>query len=573
MRQSRFRKTKKFTVKPAILLSENCSSDFLGRPVKLKTLVTRKIAKYVMTDTDLFMQLYKHEDFQSIPQNLRNEIFDTISLNCEHSNVLSHYQDKEKLFLAWKTFFSGTKLSLKEFLGDHWSKLVFQHIIDSDGVFDVNELVLQSNEVNQVTFELYPNNNNSDAKCPFQERLCFLFELSENDWKPDLGVFLSKLPNLTHVTLNDFCDDDTVSLIGRHCHQLTYLCVTLGPESFSEQQLSDDGFADLIDSQAERERPTLKEINIANCFTSTVTAKTIINLGKVKSLEKISLMWSHFIWMDLSMKFLGKAFTENRTVKVLAVKFGFDYYESSNNFISLSKGVNLISEVFPALDEFVVVNFYELNSEEDLETLKNKFGNKIKVVNVKKCRNLKKVEEMFPLVRKLELEIYMNPQVDANLRFECLENLSINKEMFAIDFQLIHDLLSLSSHIKIFRVSAVSMANYNEEKFIRLFTEKNHLQNLESFSLVFRTSCEITKSFLYCLLDHCKRLTKIENLLSWNLQHLELERLRESGKSAMFARRSHWSLPWRGEDGRMFEVEGQQLGGTSVVSEDLFDNF
>ena len=47
-----------------------------------------------------------------------------------------------------------------------------------------------------------------------------------------------------------------------------------------------------------------------------------------------------------------------------------------------------------------------------------------------------------------------------------MENLSINKEMFAIDFQLIHDLLSLSSHIKIFRVSAVSMANYNEEKFI-----------------------------------------------------------------------------------------------------------
>ena len=137
-------------MKPAILLSENSSSDFLGRPVKLKTLVTRKIAKYAMTDTDQFMQLYKHEDFQSIPQNLRNEIFDAIALNCEHSNALSHYQDKEKLFLAWKTFFSGSKLSLKEFLGDHWSKLVFQHIVDSDGLPDVNELVLQSNEVNQV---------------------------------------------------------------------------------------------------------------------------------------------------------------------------------------------------------------------------------------------------------------------------------------------------------------------------------------------------------------------------------------------------------------------------------------
>ena len=31
---------------------------------------------------------------------------------------------------------------------------------------------------------------------------------------------------------------------------LSYLSVSLGPKSFSEQQFSDDGFADLIDSQA-----------------------------------------------------------------------------------------------------------------------------------------------------------------------------------------------------------------------------------------------------------------------------------------------------------------------------------
>jgi len=507
----------------------------------------------MVTDTDHFMKLYKQEDFQSIPQNLRNEILNAITSNCENSNICSQYQDKEKLFLAWKTFFSGSRLSLKEFLGDHWSKLVFQHIVSCDHVVsDVNELILQSNEVNQ-------------------ERLCFLFELSESDWKPDLGIFLSKLPNLSHVTVNDFCDDDTISLIGRHCRQLSYLCVTLGPESFSEQQLSDDGFADLIDSQVERR--TLKEINIANCFTSTVTAKTIINLGKVESLEKISLMWSHLVWMDLSMKFLGKDFSENRSVKVLAVKFGFDYYESSNNFISLSKGVHLISQVFPALDEFVVVNFYELNSEEDLETLTEKFGSKIKVVNVKKCRNLKKVEEMFPKVRKLELEIYMNPQVDPSLRFECLETLRINKEMFAIDFTLVHDILSLCSNIKTFGINSVSLSNYNEEKFIQLFNEKNHLHNLESFSLIFRSSCQITKSFLFCLLDNCRRIEKIENLLSWNLEHLDLDSLRQYEKVAMFARRSHWSLPWKGEDGKLFEVEGQHLALNNVVVGDLFDNF
>ena len=151
LRQSRFRKTKKFTVKPAVLFSENHSSDFLGRPLKLKTIASRRIAKYVMTDTEQFLRCYKHEDFKSVPHNLREEILSVIIRNCENSNIWSQYQDKDKLFTAWKTFFSGSKLTLKEFLGDHWSKLVFQHIVNTDElVSEVTELVLQSNEVNQV---------------------------------------------------------------------------------------------------------------------------------------------------------------------------------------------------------------------------------------------------------------------------------------------------------------------------------------------------------------------------------------------------------------------------------------
>ena len=152
LRQNRLRKTKKFTVKPAIVFSESHSSDFLGRPLKLKTIASRKIAKYVMTDTENFLRCYNNEDFQSIPQNLREEILSVIIRNCENSNIWSQYQDKDKLFTAWKTFFSGSKLTLKEFLGDHWSKLVFQHIVNSgDVVSEVTELVLQSNEVNQVS--------------------------------------------------------------------------------------------------------------------------------------------------------------------------------------------------------------------------------------------------------------------------------------------------------------------------------------------------------------------------------------------------------------------------------------
>jgi hypothetical protein len=62
-------------------------------------------------------------------------------------------------------------------------------------------------------------------------------------------VFLSRLPSITHLTLNDFCDDDTISLVGKVCTALQYLRISLGPESFSEQQLSDEGFSDLIEEQ------------------------------------------------------------------------------------------------------------------------------------------------------------------------------------------------------------------------------------------------------------------------------------------------------------------------------------
>ena len=87
LRQNRFRKTKKFTVKPAILFSESHSSDFLGRPLKLKTIASRKIAKHVMTDTEQFLRCYKHEDFQYVPLNLREEILSVIIRNCENSNI------------------------------------------------------------------------------------------------------------------------------------------------------------------------------------------------------------------------------------------------------------------------------------------------------------------------------------------------------------------------------------------------------------------------------------------------------------------------------------------------------
>ena len=138
-------KTRRFQVKPAVLLKENNSSDFVSRPVKLKILVIRKIVKILETGTVIF------PNTEDIPKCLQNELFTAfeqrIRIKCKNSPL-----DRQNILRAWSTFFSGSKLELKEFLGCHWSHLVFEHIVSNSKEYgDVKQLVLQSNEVNSVS--------------------------------------------------------------------------------------------------------------------------------------------------------------------------------------------------------------------------------------------------------------------------------------------------------------------------------------------------------------------------------------------------------------------------------------
>ena len=112
------------------------------------------------------------------------------------------------MFQAWRTFFCSDKLVLREFLGSHWSRQVFLHLVTSDTLHpDIRQLVLQSNEVNQ-------------------ERLCFLFELADCSWKPQLRTLLIKLPQLTSVSLHDFCDNDTLVILRQGCTHLGSLAIS-----------------------------------------------------------------------------------------------------------------------------------------------------------------------------------------------------------------------------------------------------------------------------------------------------------------------------------------------------------
>ena len=60
------------------------------------------------------------------------------------------------------------------------------------------------------------------------------------------------------------------------------------------------------------------------------------------------------------------------------------------------------------------------------------------------------------------------------------------------------------------------------------------------------------------------------SLVTWSVSTSDVSSVgRRWGKVAMFATRSHWSLPWRCEDGSLVEVTGQH----PAHSGDLFDNF
>jgi len=527
-------------VRPVAMVGRE-GGDLTHRPLKLATLVTRHLAR--LLDRPTSPELLRAAVLP-LPASLRMDIFRGILAN--NDRVRSRPAAKEQLFHAWLALFADTALELEEFLGDHWSHLVFVHMVEEELTLPtLTSLTLASREVNQ-------------------ERLCFLFELTESTWKPQLRVFLSRLPLLTRLTLRDFCDDDTVSIVGRHCPLLTHLTISLGPESFSEQQLSDEGFADLIEAQLEA--PSLREVDISDCFTSAVTAKTVLNFAKLASVTRLHVMWSHFIWLDLSIRFLGAEFEQNRFVKLLSIKFGHDNYENSRYFSTEQGAINFIAKVFPALEELRLLNMFELETREEVESLRQTFGGIIKHVSVQKCRELATVAAMVPDVERLELGIVMNPTAAA-IAFPRLTHLTVTKDLFAIDFGFIHDLLANCTSIEVFKVFSLKLANCREERLVELVRTKPHLRGLRHLVLHFRTYSALTSATLHALALHCPLLEHVGNLLSWELAGVDEALLASLGRRLVLASKSHWSLPWRSEDGQYHDVEANQ--GCVM---DLYDN-
>jgi hypothetical protein len=154
---------------------------------------------------------------------------------------------------------------------------------------------------------------------------------------------------------------------------------------------------------------------------------------------------------------------------------------------------------------------------------------------------------------RLELGIVMAPEVSVGVSFPQLTHLTITKDMFAIDFSLVHDLLDNCVSITVFKVFSLRLANYSEERMLALLRTKPHLRGLRQLIFSFRTCCrQLTAALLHCLLATCpglevggrRRVTvprqRVENLLSWDLAGLDPALLAGAGRALVMARKSHW---------------------------------
>ena len=127
------------------------------------------------------------------------------------------------------------------------------------------------------------------------------------------------------------------------------------------------------------ERGTLRELNIADCHSATLTAKTVLNLAKVPSLEILHLMLDHFKYIELSLRFLGAKFTPSQSVRTLGIK------SRPNSTPSMSElergGVNFVKAVFPEVNSY---KLQDVTGDQKIDNLRTIFDDKIHAGSVKK---------------------------------------------------------------------------------------------------------------------------------------------------------------------------------------------
>eukprot|EP00088_Acartia_fossae_P047343 TRINITY_DN5131_c0_g1_i3.p1 TRINITY_DN5131_c0_g1~~TRINITY_DN5131_c0_g1_i3.p1 ORF type:complete len:584 (+),score=79.14 TRINITY_DN5131_c0_g1_i3:43-1794(+) len=551
-------------VKSLVKLSASCiSRNFILRGLHCEDRNTKKLE---------VLESY----FSPLPWILRGVVYSDILKNLSRQQDICltllpetgprKCESDHACFLPWKLFASQSKLlNLSEVFSEgSGGNEILHFVLDSEpeSVQHFSKLVLSSCEISSTN-------------------LSYTYEVTDSIWKPQLHTLFTKLVNISHLVLKYFCDDDTLSIVGKFCKNLHYLEIHLLPETMKDQQLTDEGFEDLIQYQVRH--PSIKEINLKECYSQSVTSRSTISLSEIPSLHTLHIRSFHLSWISLQIcNSKRDTFPASTTLKNLSINFftdGSEVMDTMKNCFDVvpePRFVQFLLELIPLFfNRLERINLDGIHGDllpikdETLRFLKN-----VVSLRIKKLPRLLELTESLP--RLQELELYYVPFSTTTFDescpsplppFQSLTKLSIYKDSFRHSILLsdLKHLLHATPALRDLKIHQLTIKtkrnedldNINEDELINLFESIPHLRNLTTLHLILNDSRCLTERTLMFLLSHCPWLEDLNNLLYWNVSYdtLDVKYLTGLGYSISYGSRYHWGLPWKGDDGTVYDPE------------------
>jgi len=564
---------KHYCVKPVALVRNEKDRARLSRVKSLGKIAASRIANF-FSDTGLY-----HEDktsttlnilldyFHSLPLILRESVYyemqDTLISRQDNAfSITSEHVSRSAAdftsFLPWKLLHSHSKiLNLSElFTEGVGGGEIFQHIVESDSekYSHFSRVILSS--------------------CDVSTNLSYIYQVTDSIWKPQLEVFLDKLTNISHLTLKYFCDDDTLAMVGKLCKNLHNLEIQLLPETVKDQQLTDDGFDDFI--QYQLRNPSLKEINLKECYSHSITSRSTISLSEIPTLHCMHIRSFHLSWISLQICNRKRdTFPASQTLKHISINFftnGSEVLDTIKNCFDVvpePRFVQFLLDLIPLIfNKLETIHLDGIHG--DLLPVKDETFRFLKNVVTMRIKKFPRLLDLTPYLYCLEdLEIHHVPfifaekedKIGQNCYFPNLRKLTIYRDGFRHSI-LLSDLIALINltpalkQLKIHQLTLKSkfndeIVNSEENEFINLFQQLPHLKNLTSLDLFLGNGSILTERTVRFLIDTCPHLETIQNLLYWgvSLDALDITYINSQGFCIKFASRYHWGLHWKGDDG------------------------
>ncbi len=150
----------------------------------------------------------------------------------------------------------------------------------------------------------------------------FKYEIHDADLKSKLEKVLRKMPNVRHLILHNFVDDDVLSMVARiNAKSLDTLEIKTFPLGcVDDHRLTDEGVCDFVDDIL-RVKPVLKQVDFSDVFVSRIQAKSILYFNKIPSLTNIKLQPQHLTHLDNAIAHCKSEDYRNKSVRQIAVKF------------------------------------------------------------------------------------------------------------------------------------------------------------------------------------------------------------------------------------------------------------